>query len=95
LDEVWNEDCLVPKFQQSPICVMMWGCIAYGHKGPLIVLEYPGGKGGGMTTLRYQQQVLLSWIQCFSLYFLSPLSHLILSFPYLCGPCTVLSLSLM
>jgi len=57
-DEVWDEDCLVPKFQQSSIRVMMWGCIAYGKKGPLIVLEYPGGKGGGMTALRYQQQVL-------------------------------------
>jgi len=56
--EVWHEDCLVPKFQQSSIRVMMWGCIAYGKKGPLIVLEYPGGKGGGMTALRYQQQVL-------------------------------------
>ena len=37
---------------------MVWGCIAYGKKGPLIVLEYPDGKGGGMTALCYQQQVL-------------------------------------
>jgi len=28
------------------------------RKGPLVVLEYPGGKGGGMTSIRYQQQVL-------------------------------------
>jgi len=28
------------------------------RKGPLIVLEYPGGKGGGMNTARYCQQVL-------------------------------------
>ncbi|KAL4242282.1 Ribonuclease H superfamily protein [Abortiporus biennis] len=27
-------------------------------KGPLVVLEYPGGKGGGMTSKRYQEQVL-------------------------------------
>ena len=30
----------------------------YGRKGPLIVLEYPGGQGGGMTAARYQEQIL-------------------------------------
>ena len=30
----------------------------YERKGPLIVLEYPGGKGGGMTAKRYIEQVL-------------------------------------
>jgi len=29
-----------------------------GQKGPLVVLEYPGGRGGGMTAKRYQDQVL-------------------------------------
>jgi hypothetical protein len=29
-----------------------------GRKGPLVVLEYPGGKGGGMNTRRYCEQVL-------------------------------------
>jgi len=29
-----------------------------GSKGPLVVLEYPGGKGGGMNAERYQEQVL-------------------------------------
>lgn len=29
-----------------------------GRKGPLLVLEYPGGKGGGMNTKRYIEQVL-------------------------------------
>jgi hypothetical protein len=37
---------------------MVWGCILRGRKGPLIVLEYPGGKGGGMNFKRYQEQVL-------------------------------------
>jgi hypothetical protein len=37
---------------------MVWGIIAKGAKGPLIVLEYPGGKGGGMNSERYIQQVL-------------------------------------
>lgn len=31
-----------------------------GRKGPLVVLEYPGGRGGGMNTTRYRQQVLKS-----------------------------------
>ena len=29
-----------------------------GRKGPLVVLEYPGGKGGGMNSRRYCEQVL-------------------------------------
>jgi DDE superfamily endonuclease len=29
-----------------------------GHKGPLVVLEYPGGKGGGMNSEWYCEQVL-------------------------------------
>jgi transposase len=29
-----------------------------GRKGPLVVLEYPGGRGGGMTGKRYISQVL-------------------------------------
>jgi len=29
-----------------------------GRKGLLLVLEYPGGKGGGMNTKRYCEQVL-------------------------------------
>jgi transposase len=29
-----------------------------GRRGPLVVLEYPGGRGGGMNSKRYQEQVL-------------------------------------
>ena len=29
-----------------------------GTKRPLVVLEYPGGRGGGATAKRYQEQVL-------------------------------------
>ncbi|CAK5283014.1 unnamed protein product [Mycena citricolor] len=57
-DEVYEQDCLVPRFKQSPIRVMVWGCITHDWKGPLIVLEYPGGRGGGMTADQYQKQVL-------------------------------------
>jgi DDE superfamily endonuclease len=57
-DEEFLDECLVPTFKQSPIRVMIWGCIMYGRKGPLVVLEYPGGKGGGMNTKRYCEQVL-------------------------------------
>ena len=57
-DEKMLEECVVPTFKQSPLRVMVWGCIIKGTKGPLVVLEYPGGKGGGMTAARYQEQVL-------------------------------------
>ncbi|KAF5367408.1 hypothetical protein D9758_003630 [Tetrapyrgos nigripes] len=57
-DEEWDEECLVPTFKQSSIRVMVCGCIMKGKKGPLVVLEYPGGKGGGMNVKRYQEQVL-------------------------------------
>ncbi|ESK93216.1 hypothetical protein Moror_14629 [Moniliophthora roreri MCA 2997] len=57
-DEELKEDCVVPTFKQSSIRVMVWACIMKDRKGPLIVLEYPGGRGGGMTAKRYQEQVL-------------------------------------
>ena len=57
-DEEFLDECLVPTFKQSPIRVMVWACIMEGKKGPLLVLEYPGGKGGGMNTTRYCEQVL-------------------------------------
>ncbi|KAF7964799.1 hypothetical protein HWV62_2878 [Athelia sp. TMB] len=57
-DEVYDESCVVPKFKQSGLRIMVWGCVMKGRKGPLVVLEYPGGKGGGMTAARYQEQVL-------------------------------------
>ena len=57
-DEEFDKDCLVPTFKQSSVRVMVWGCIMKGQKGLLVVLEYPGGKGGGMNTARYREQVL-------------------------------------
>ncbi|PPR07123.1 hypothetical protein CVT26_012771 [Gymnopilus dilepis] len=57
-DELLLEECLVPTFKQSPIHIMVWGCIAEGRKGPLIVVDYPGGKGGGLNSEVYQQQIL-------------------------------------
>jgi hypothetical protein len=57
-EEVYHEDCLIPTFKQSPIRIMVWGCIMDGKKGLLIALEYPGGKGGGFNSARYQEQVL-------------------------------------
>ena len=49
-DEEYDKNCVVPKFKQSSVRVMVWGCFMEGVKGPLVVLEYPGGKGGGMDT---------------------------------------------
>ncbi|KAF4613960.1 hypothetical protein D9613_007970 [Agrocybe pediades] len=56
--EEFFEECCAPKFPQSSVRVMIWACIMKGKKGPLVVLEYPGGKGGGMNSKRYQEQVL-------------------------------------
>ncbi|CAK5268474.1 unnamed protein product [Mycena citricolor] len=58
VNEEYNEACLIPTFKQSALRVMVWGCVTNGWKGPLIILEYPGGKGGGMTAGRYCEQVL-------------------------------------
>jgi hypothetical protein len=66
LDEQNNENCVVPKSEQSSICMMVCGCIARGRKGPLVVLEYPGGKGGGTNTQRYISQVLVRYLKPFS-----------------------------
>ncbi|KAJ7197548.1 hypothetical protein GGX14DRAFT_574020 [Mycena pura] len=52
------DECCVPTVPQSPIRVMVWGIIMKNAKGPLLTLEYPGGRGGGMTARRYIDQVL-------------------------------------
>lgn len=57
-DEEFDEACVVPKFKQSNLRIMCWSCIMKDKKGPIIILEYPGGQGGGMTAKRYQEQVL-------------------------------------
>ena len=64
-DEVLCDDCVVPSFKESTIRVMVWGCIIKGRLGPLVVLEYPGGKGGGMNSERYQEQVLSAQLHSF------------------------------
>ena len=57
-DKELLDKCLVPTFKQSSVWVVIWGCIVEGKKGPLVVLEYPRGKGSGMNSTRYQNQVL-------------------------------------
>ncbi|TFY77209.1 hypothetical protein EWM64_g6803 [Hericium alpestre] len=64
-DEILQENSVVPTFKQSPVRVMVWGCIMWGKKGPLVVLEYPGGKGGGMNSQRYKEQVLEPFLKDF------------------------------
>lgn len=56
--EEFADECCVPKLPQNPIRCMVWSVVMRGKKGPLIVLEYPGGKGGGMDSTRYREQVL-------------------------------------
>ena len=43
VDEEFDKDCVIPTFKQSSLRVMVWACIMKGDKGPLVVLEYPGG----------------------------------------------------
>lgn len=57
-DEADLEECSAPTFEQSSVKVMVWACAMLDSKGPLIVLDFPGGKGGGMNSDRYQEQVL-------------------------------------
>lgn len=57
-NEVYDDNCVVEKFKQSSFRIMIWGCIMKGKKGPMAVLEYPGGPGGGMNARRYREQVL-------------------------------------
>ena len=64
-DEVVQDDCVVPSFAKSSVRVMVWGCIIQGRLGPLIVLDYPKGKGGGMNSRRYQEQVLEGHLKAF------------------------------
>jgi transposase len=36
--EAYDEGCLVPTFKSGRTSVMVWGCVAYNRKGPLIFL---------------------------------------------------------
>ena len=64
-DEEYDENCVIPTFKQSSVRVMVWGCVMKGRKGPLAVLEYPGGHGGGMTGQWYISQVLEAHLHTF------------------------------
>jgi hypothetical protein len=57
-DKRMVDDCLVPTFKQSTLHVMIWGSTAHRRKGPFVVVKYPGGKGGGLNSRWYQEQVL-------------------------------------
>jgi hypothetical protein len=57
-DQAYDNSFTLPTVKQSAIRIMVWGCIMKGRKGPLTLLHYPGGPGGGMTARRYIDQVL-------------------------------------
>jgi hypothetical protein len=61
VDEEFNDACVIPTFKQSSLCIMVWACIMKADKGPPVVLEDLGGRGGGMTADQYQVQVL-EWV---------------------------------
>ncbi|ESK91879.1 transposable element tc1 [Moniliophthora roreri MCA 2997] len=56
--EAFDNECCIPCFKQSSVRCMVWSLIIRGMKGPLVILEYLRGKGGGMTAEWYQEQVL-------------------------------------
>ena len=64
-NEEYDENCVIPTFKQSSVHVMFWGCVMKGRKGPLVVLEYTRGRGGGMTGQRYISQVLEAHLNSF------------------------------
>lgn len=57
-DDKYDKNTVIPIFKQSTVYVMVWRCIMKGKKEPLVVLKYPGGKGGGMNVAQYISQVL-------------------------------------
>ena len=44
---------------------MAWSYIMKCKKGSLVVLDYLGGQGGGVTAVRYQEQVLEKMVHDF------------------------------
>jgi hypothetical protein len=58
VNEEFDKNCIISTFKQSSPRMMIWACIMKGNKGLIVVLEYPGGRGGGMTADKYQDQVL-------------------------------------
>jgi hypothetical protein len=44
-DEEWDTTCLAPSFKSGRVSVMVWGCMAHGKLGPLVVL--PKGRMDG------------------------------------------------
>jgi transposase len=43
--ERYIEDCLVPTFKSGRTSIMVWGCIAYGQRGPLVRIPPDRRKG--------------------------------------------------
>ena len=63
--EEFSENCVILKIKQSNIKSMVWASIMLGKKWPIVALEYPGGKGGGMNKERYISQVLVAHVKPF------------------------------
>ncbi|KAL5521269.1 hypothetical protein ACEPAG_9192 [Sanghuangporus baumii] len=57
-DEASQESCFVPVMCKSSVSIMVWACVMLGKKGPLVMLNLRGGKGGGLSAEKYQEWVL-------------------------------------
>jgi transposase len=61
--EEFLADCIQPTFGSGRKKIMLWGCIAYNKKGPLVRLELPemvGEKrGSGLNGAKYVEQVIM------------------------------------
>jgi transposase len=57
-DENDLPETFVHRFKKSSLKIMVWAGIMLGSKGPIVVLDFPGGRGGGMNSKRYCDQVL-------------------------------------
>jgi transposase len=64
--EAFLPECIIPTYPHGQKSIMVWGCIAHGRKGPIILLQtqpkvvnkYGRRSGGGINAQGYAEQVI-------------------------------------
>jgi hypothetical protein len=73
--------CLILIFKQSTVCIMVWGSIMKGKKGPLIVLRFQGWNGTQVQKLLHH--FFNHWYSFPSIAFFIMLCFVVLSYLYI------------